>query len=134
MKDGIVPMCIWVRRDPIIFGPDVGDFIREETKPAYWDYGSVEGTLNAIQDSVGGLELRVRDPLWQRAIKCFVPEKMLDEAMRMFRMRVELFGEIHYRKDETPESIRVERLDRLEDDSDLPNIEEFAGFCLTALR
>lgn len=126
-RDGTVPMRIWVNRRPIPFGPDVGDFIREVTKPAYRDFGSIEGTLNAIQDGRGGLELRVRDPLWQRSIKCFVPEDMLADAMRLFRERVELFGEIQYRRDDTPESIRVDRLERLPSDDDLPSIEEVRG-------
>ena len=127
-KDGtVVPMRIWVHRDPILFGPDVGNFIREETKPAYWDYGSIEGTLNAIQDSRGKLELRIRDPMWLREIICLLPEKMLADAMQLFRQRVELFGEIHYRKDDTPDSIRVNRLERLPDDNDLPSIAEVRG-------
>lgn len=126
-KNGIIPMDVWVYRTPILFGPDVGEFLREETKPAYWDYGSVEGTLDAIQDEAGGLELRIRDPLWKRAITCFFPEEMLGEAMRLFRQRVELFGEIRYGKDDTPESIRVNRLERLPDDDELPSIEEVQG-------
>lgn len=126
-KDGPVPMQIWVFRKPILFGPDVGEFIREETKPAYHDFGSVEGTLNAIQDNTGSLEIRVRDPLWQRAIKCFLPEDMLADAIQHFRKRVELFGIVNYRKDDTPESIRVERLDPLPDDDDLPSLSDMRG-------
>ena len=126
-KNGPIPMRVWVCRVPILFGPDVGDFIREETRPAYTDFGSVEGVLNAIQDGKGGLELRIRDPLWSRAIKCLLPEGLLGLAMETFRQRVELFGEIHYRKDDTPESIRVERLDPLPNDDDLPSIQDVRG-------
>jgi hypothetical protein len=126
-KDGTVPMQVWVCRRPILFGPDVGNFIREETKPAYHDFGSIEGTLNAIQDAAGGLELRVRDLLWPRPVRCSVPEDMLGDAINHFRKRVELFGEIHYRKDNTPESIRVERLDPLPSDDDLPSIDDVRG-------
>lgn len=132
-KDGTVPMRVWVYHSPILFGPDVGEFIREETKPAYQDFGSVEGTLNAIQDGKGGLQLRVRDPLWQRAIKCFVPEDMLTEAMRLFRERVELFGEIHYRKDDTPDSIKVDRLEKLPSDDNLPSISDVRGLLAEGL-
>ena len=126
-KEGDVLLRIWVCREPILFGPDVGEFIREETKPAYRDFGSLEGTLNAIQDGKGGLELRVRDPIWSRPIQCFLQEDMLAEAIGYFRKRVELFGEIHYRKDDTPESIRVERLGLLPNDEDLPSIDEVRG-------
>lgn len=126
-KNGPIPMRVWICREPILFGPDVGDFIREETRPAYTDFGSVEGVLSAIQDGKGGLELRIRDPLWSRAIKCSLPERLLGKAMETFRQRVELFGEIHYRKDDTPEGIRVERLEPFPSDDDLPSIEDVRG-------
>ncbi len=126
-KEGTVPMRIWVCRMPILFGPDVGNFIREETKPAYHDFGSIEGVLNAIQDGRGGLELRVRDQMWPRPVQCYLPEDMLADAMTFFRKRVELFGEIHYRKDDTPDSIRVERLEPLPSDDELPSIDDVRG-------
>lgn len=129
-KEGEVRLRIWVCRKPILFGPEIGDFIREETKPAYHDFGSIEGTLNAIQDGKGGLELRIRDPMWQRPVQCFLPEDLLADAIFHFRKRVELFGEIHYRKDDTPDSIRVDRLDPLPSDSELPSIENVRGLFL----
>ncbi len=127
VKGGATPMRLWVRRSSFNFGPDIGEVIRDETKPAYRDFGSIEGTLNAIQDGAGGLELRIRDPLWRRAIKCSVPEEMLDAAMQYFRQRVEVFGEIYYRNDDTPHSIRVHRLVHLPNDDDLPSIEDVRG-------
>lgn len=134
VKDGVLPMRIWVSRSPILYGPDVGDSIRKETRPTYWDYGTIEGTLSAIQDSSGGLELRVKDPIWRRAIKCFLPESMLDESIRLFGQRVELFGEIHYRKDDTPDSIRINKITRLPDDDDLPTIDEVRGLFVSDLK
>lgn len=99
-KDGPVPLRLWVCYHPIAIGSGVADLIREETRPAYHDFGSIEGTLNAIQDARGRLQLKVLDPLWRRAITCHIPEGMLADAMQLFRQRVELFGEIHYRKDD----------------------------------
>lgn len=124
---GPVPMRIWVRREPILFGSEIAEFIREEARAAYWDFGTLEGTLNAIQDASGSLELKVRDPLWSRAIKCLVSEAMLPLAMENFRNRVELGGEIQYRPNGTPFCIRVERLERIPDDSELPSIDDVRG-------
>ena len=103
------------------------DEIPADFKPTYWDYGSIEGTLHAIQDRAGNLEIRVQDLLWTRAIKCLIPEEMLEEALRLSNHRVELFGEIHYRRDDTPDSIRVNRLEQFPNDDDLPTIEEVRG-------
>ncbi len=133
-RDGVVPIRVWVCRQPILLGPEVGDTIREETRPAYRDFGSIEGTLTAIQDGKGGLELRVRDPMWHRPVHCFLPETMLAEAMGHFRKRVELFGEIHYRKDDAPDSIRVERFAPLEPDEMLPSIDDVRGLFAAAAQ
>lgn len=127
MSKGSVSLRIWIQHEPLSFGPDIGGYIREESRATYSDYGSVEGTLSAIQDGRGGLEIRVKDPLWRRPIKCFLPERMLDDAIGHFRRRVELFGTIRYRKDDTPDSIRVDRLEPMPDDSDLPSINEMQG-------
>lgn len=126
-----VPIKIWVRKQPTLISPEIADFIREERNKGYTDYGSIEGQLNAIQDSMGRLELKIKDQLYPRAIRCIVPENMLPNAMNNFRNRIEVYGDIHYRRNGTPESIDVTSLEKLPDDSDLPSISEMTGFLLT---
>ena len=99
----------------------------DEDRAAYWDFGTVEGYLSAIQDSSGKLELRVRDPLWDGQIKCFVTEQLLPQAMDNFRRRVEVGGEVRYRANGSPESIRATSLEALPDDADLPTAAEVRG-------
>jgi hypothetical protein len=44
-----------------------------------------------------------------------------------FRKRVEVSGIIHYRRNGTPISIDVERLEALPDDSELPSLDDVRG-------
>jgi len=129
-----VPINIWVRKKPTLIGPDIAEYIREERSRGYTDFGSIEGQLNAIQDSMGRLELKIKDRLYPRAIICIVPENMLENAMDNFRKRVEVFGEIHYRRNGTPVSIKVDNLEKLPDDNELPTIAEMTGFLATGVN
>jgi hypothetical protein len=123
----VIPLRFWVRRQPILYGPDIADYIREDHRGGYVDFGSLEGRLQAIQDARGTLELKIRDVLYPAAIRCIVPETMLDEALEYFRHRVEVTGEITYRAGGTPTSISVGRIDLLPEDDDLPTADDVRG-------
>lgn len=124
---GIVPIRIWVRRIPFNFGPEIAEHIREAEHSSYHDYGTLEGTLNAIADRNGVIEIKVADPIWPQAIPCKVSDRQLPAAMAAFRKRVELAGLINYNRLGRPTSISVERLERLPDDSTLPTAQDVRG-------
>lgn len=127
-SDGqIVPIRFWIRREPILFGPDVADYIREDRLGNYSDYGTLEGHLNAIQDARGALEFKIKDTLYPSPIKCLVGEDHLEEVLGNFRNRVEVAGTIQFRRDGTPLSIAVDRVERLPDDSELPDADDVRG-------
>lgn len=125
--DRKVPMRIWVSRQPIEYGPQVAERVREEKASAYDDFGTVEGTLRVIADQSGALEIKIYDPLWGRPIPCKTSEDQIENAIRGFRRRVEVSGMIHYSHKGNPTSIRVDTLAILPDDEELPEISEVAG-------
>lgn len=104
----------------------LGHRIQEHWRSDYHDFGSVEGRLEAIQDSAG-LQLRVRDNLFNALVKCILPDSLLREAFASFRRRVEVAGVVHYRANGTPISVNVERLITLPDDDDLPTHSDVRG-------
>ncbi len=99
----------------------------EDWQSDYYDYGTVEGRLEAIPDSSGSLRIQVRDFLYTRAINCAVPEQMIDAVLGSFRRRVEIEGMIHYRKNGTPISIEVRVINVLPEDDDLPTADRVRG-------
>ena len=128
-KDGSrkVPMRIWINRQPIEYGPQVAEWVREAKASAYNDFGTVEGTLRVISDQSGTLEIKVFDPIWRRPIPCRAGDDQIDDVIRAFRKRVEVSGLIHYNHRGRPTSIRMDTLAILADDDTLPKISEVAG-------
>jgi|GEM_PF-770896 len=121
------PIRFWICREPIAFGPEVAERIREEESADYTDYGTLEGILQAIQDTRGALELKIRDMIYPFPIRCVVDDNMLATALENFRHRVEIAGEIRYRRNGAATSIRADRIERLPDDDDLPTVEDVRG-------
>lgn len=118
---------LWVERTPIEIDATIASKVREEEAQGYHDFGTVEGRLDTVQDRDGDLQFRVKDALVKQTVRCYLTEEQLEEAFKHFRHRVEISGVIHYRKDGTPISIRVERVEGLPDDSELPTPDEVRG-------
>ena len=119
---------LWVQRKPIEIDATVAAKVREEETLGYKDFGTIEGRLVAVQEgNRGGLQFRVKDSLMKQTVRCYLTEEQLEEAFKHFRQRVEISGVISYRRDGTPTSIRVERIERLPDDSELPTAEDVRG-------
>lgn len=125
--DRKIPMRIWVSRQPIEYGPQVAENVKEEKASAYDDFGTIEGTLRVIADRSGALEIKIYDPLWDRPIPCRTSEDQIENAIRGFRKRVEVSGMIHYNNKGRPTSIRVDTMTILPDDEELPKIGEVVG-------
>lgn len=118
---------LWVKRQSVTIGGNISRKIREDWESDYYDNGTIEGRLEAIQDANGSIKIRVKDFLFPRAINCVVPEKMIDQVLNSFRRRVEIEGKIHYRKNGTPISIEAETIDVLPEDDELPDADDVRG-------
>lgn len=118
---------LWVQHNVVAIGATIATRIQEDWDSDYYDVGTIEGRLEAIQDVSGALRIRVRDFLYPRAINCIVPEEMIDVVLNSFRKRVEIEGKIHYRRDGTPISIEAQVIDVLPEDEDLPTAADVRG-------
>jgi hypothetical protein len=125
-KEKPIDMRLWVKKKPVAMNPDIGRAIAEDWRSDYSDFGTVEGKLDTIQDR-GSLQIFVRDPLYTGSIRCYFDEKLLPQAFKSFRKRVEISGTIHYRKSGKPISIEVSSIEGLPDDSELPNAKDIRG-------
>lgn len=122
-----VPLRLWVEKRPISFEPTIASVIREEWRADYNDYGTIEGRLEAIQETHGTLQFFIRDAMLRLRVRCYFPETLLPAVFEKFRKRVEVSGIIHYRKNGTPVSIEAEHIIGLLDDSELPTAEDVRG-------
>lgn len=130
-KDG-KGVYLWVQRKAINIGGSIARRVREDWESDYYDHGTIEGRLEAIQDASGLLKIRVRDFLYPKAINCVVPERMIEQVLSSFRKRVEIEGRIHYRRDGVPISIEAEYLDLLPEDDELPTADDVRGIMAPA--
>ncbi len=118
---------LWVQRQPIVLSVAVSKAIKTAQEGDTFDYGSIEGRLEAIRDKNGSLKVSIRDHLYPRMIECTVPESMVERVLSSFRRRVELTGRIHFRHDGVPIKIEVGDIDLIPEDDDLPSSQDVRG-------
>lgn len=92
----------------------------------YEDLGTVEGALEAVSVH-GHYEFRIYEPVWSRSVKCLINEEKLEDALSLFRHRVEVRGLIRYTNAGLPISIKVEDITELPSPTDLPSYKEMRG-------
>lgn len=120
-------MRVWVKKTATPIGSGMAKAIKESWDSDYYDFGTIEGRLEAIQDANGALKIRIQDYLYPKPISCIVPEKMIETVFASFRKRVEIAGRIHYRRDGTAISIDATEIDILPEDDQLPDASEVRG-------
>lgn len=90
------------------------------------DYGSIEGRLQTVTER-GRLQFIVYERLWDRPVRCFIPDHLTEEAVAAFRTRVEVYGLIRYRKDGQPVSIDVDEIVGFPPDAEIPSFRDVHG-------
>jgi hypothetical protein len=123
---------LWVLREQVNIGTIIAKNVQTEWDSDYFDLGTVEGRLETIADATGGIKISIKDYLYPKAIKCIVPERMLQQVLDNFRRRVEVEGKIHYRRDGTPISIEAANIDVLPEDHELPSATDVRGIMAVA--
>ncbi|MBV7266443.1 hypothetical protein [Erythrobacter ani] len=118
---------VWVRKNPKTVGASISKAIKQSWESDYYDVGTIEGRLEAIQDASGALKIRVQDYLYPKPISCVVPEKMIEQVFASFRKRVEITGKVHYRRGGTPISIEAFEIEILPEDDELPTASDVRG-------
>jgi hypothetical protein len=118
---------VWIKREAKPVGSGISKAIKQSWETDYYDHGTIEGRLEAIQDASGALKIRVQDFLYPKPISCIVPESMIETVFASFRKRVEIAGKIHYRRDGGAISIEATDIDILPEDEDLPTASEVRG-------
>ena len=117
---------VWAGKAPINVTHKSVAHIAELLASEHEDYGSIEGRLRTVTDK-GGLHFVVHEPLRDQAIRCFIPEKLIETAIQNFRNRVEVYGLIKYRKDGKAVSIYVDDLVPFPSKQEIPSYRDVHG-------
>ena len=100
--------------------------IREILKDGKQAYGSVEGWLQTVSLREK-LHFVLYEPVWDKPIKCWVDKKHLQAMLKLFGKRVEVYGNIRYRKDGAPTSIKVDEVKPFPDGNEIPDFRSVIG-------
>ena len=88
------------------------------------EYGTVEGTLDTLSVR-GGPHFTISEPIWNMAVRCIVPEQMVEAMRAMWKVRVSARGMVHYDREGHPTSIRADEVTPFPYDE--TPIEEYRG-------
>ncbi|MCD6218047.1 hypothetical protein J7L05_09340 [bacterium] len=89
-------------------------------------YGSVEGWLHTISMREKP-HFVLYEPVWDKAIRCWIDENKLSSMFKLFGKRIEVFGDIRYKKDGTPVSITVDNVIPFPEADDIPDFHSVIG-------
>lgn len=90
---------------------------------AYEEEGAVDGILEKL-DGHGKLQFVIYDLMDERAVKCEINEKLLQQALLSFQKRVEVIGTVRYRKDGMPVAIKASRIVNFPEISEIPSLSQ----------
>ena len=90
------------------------------------DYGTVEGRLQTLSERHRP-NFAVYDALTDQPVRCYISERELAQAWRAFGHRVAVSGQVRYRRNGQPVSIKVESIYVFPPDEDLPTAEDVYG-------
>jgi hypothetical protein len=125
-KDRGVPVRILTRTRALPITRNTYNHVSEILDWKYEDVGTVEGTLEVVS-AHNGYEIRIYEPVWQRAVRCTVSEDLIHEALSAFGKRVEVQGLVRYTKDGFPVSVKALKITEFPDPKNLPSFRDVKG-------
>jgi len=90
------------------------------------EYGAVAGKLETLSER-NGFRFVVYDELWDHPVNCLFQEDVMTRVMHAFGKRVEVYGEVRYRKDGRATAVTVEDFVQFPDADKLPNAAAARG-------
>ena len=117
---------VWVRRNPIDVTAKAGANVIGLLASKYEDYGSIEGRLQTLTER-GRLQFIVYERLWDMQARCYIPDNLVKVALSAFGSRVEVYGQIRYRKDGNPVSIDVDEIRAFPATENIPSFRDVHG-------
>ncbi len=117
---------VWVKRRRREITPGIYAAARAALRPGFSEYGTIEGQLSVLSDRKG-VHFVIYEPVWDRAVRCTVPDALLETMMSLWRKRIAAHGMVHYRADGLPTRIEAEEIEAFPDDNELPSHDDVLG-------
>ena len=121
---------IWGEKAPVPVTPRLARNVAELVGEAYTDYGSVEGRLRTISEA-GAFRIVIYEPIFGRSVPCNIPERLMQQALGLFGRRVEVYGDISYRRNGFVNRVSIQEIVAFPAEKDLPDHEQVRGILQT---
>ena len=121
-----VRIRLWIFREPAVVSHHTVANVMDAFAGEFDDHGSIDGRLQTLSDR-GGIRFVIYETLSDRPVHCYIEQEKLEDALRYFRKRVEVYGLIRYRLDGFAQSIRVEDIVPFPDPADVPSFRDVYG-------
>jgi hypothetical protein len=90
------------------------------------EYGSVTGKLETLSER-NGFRFVVYDELWDYPVNCLFAEHDMPRVMQAFGKRVEVYGDVRYRRDGRATAVTVDDFVQFPDADTLPKARDVRG-------
>jgi len=117
---------VWIKKSPNTITKSIEANVSKLLVSEHADYGSVEGKLQTVTER-GGFHFVVYQKLWDQPVRCSVPDRLSEKALKNFGKRVEVYGVIKYRKDGQPNSIEADDIVPFPPSNQLPSFRDVHG-------
>lgn len=117
---------VWVKKEPMSLSHKAVAHVAQLLASEHEDYGSVEGRLQTVTER-GGFHFVIYQILWDDPVRCYVPDRLAQKAIAPFGQRVEVYGQIKYRKDGKAQSIEADDIVPFPPKESIPRFREVRG-------
>jgi hypothetical protein len=113
---------IWSKKEGYVYlDRNIATVVDDILTSFYTEDGSVEGFLEKV-DGHNALSFVIYDVISDYSVKCEINENLLEQALKSFKKRIEVIGNVKYRKDGMPIGIVASRIINFPDKSEIPSI------------
>lgn len=117
---------IWVRQQRREITPRINATAKASLQTGFDEFGTVEGQLSVVSER-GAPHFVIYEPIWDKPVKCLVPDALIAKAMDLWRRRVAAHGLVYYRPDGIPTRIEADEIEVFPSDDDLPSLDDVEG-------
>ena len=125
-SDGEMTVKIWAGKTAQCLSAHSIAHIDDILSSGFEEQGAVSGKVQTVSER-GGARFVIYQPTNAKPVNCIVPEEQLPLVLKAFGHRAEIYGMVKYRRDGTPQRIKVEDIVQFPDDADLPRHTDVLG-------
>lgn len=125
--NGIEALHIGLNGDTVVLQPGMKKAVRDALEGRYRAIGTIEGRIDSLSAHEEPYFCTLYTLLSNEPVRCYFGPELLDDVYENFRARVVVRGTLNTRANGEVTSMRLQGLERLPSDDELPTVDEIIG-------